>query len=56
MSNIAWAYQGRRYTIYRFPPEIERDIKKLDKSDNYHCLLAWSTDMLWIAGLISVSR
>lgn len=51
MPAIAWACQGKRYTMYRFSPEITRDIKKINRSDNWHCLLAWCTDMAWIAAL-----
>ncbi|GIJ28778.1 dihydrorhizobitoxine desaturase [Micromonospora qiuiae] len=50
MGAIVWAYEGKRYTMYRFSPDIEREIKELNKSDNWHALLAWSTDIILIVG------
>lgn len=35
--------------MYRFPKDVERDVKALNKPDNWHVLLAWAEDVLWIA-------
>jgi fatty acid desaturase len=35
--------------MYRFAPDIERDIKELNHSDNWHALLAWTQDVAWMA-------
>ncbi|MFH9674813.1 fatty acid desaturase family protein [Streptomyces sp. NPDC017405] len=47
-----WAYNGRRYTMYRFPADVEADLRKLNRPDNWHAALAWVADAVWIAGLI----
>ena len=47
-----WAYTGRRYTVYRFPPDVERDLKALNTPDNWHALLAWFEDLVWMAGCV----
>jgi fatty acid desaturase len=48
---VEWACQGKRYAMYRFSPEVSQEIKKLNRSDNWHCLLAWCTDMTWIVSM-----
>lgn len=47
-----WAYTGRRYTMYRFPPDVERDLKTLNKPDDWHAPLAWLEDAVWMAGCV----
>jgi dihydrorhizobitoxine desaturase len=47
-----WAYTGRRYTMYRFPPDVERDLKQLSRPDNWHLPVAWVEDAVWMAGCI----
>jgi fatty acid desaturase len=44
-----WAHTGRRYTMHRFPREVERELRVLNRSDNWHALLAWAQDVAWIA-------
>lgn len=47
-----WAHNGRRYTMHRFPPQVEAGIRRLNRPDNWHALLAWSADAVWMAGLV----
>lgn len=47
-----WAYTGRRYTMHRFPADVARDMKALNKPDNWHALLAWVEDLVWMAGCV----
>jgi fatty acid desaturase len=47
-----WAYTGRRYTMHRFPADVERDLKELNKPDNWHVALAWAEDAVWMAGCV----
>lgn len=47
-----WAYTGRRYTMYRFPADVERDLRALNKPDNVRALLAWLADLVWMAGCV----
>ena len=47
-----WAYTGRRYTMYRFPTDVARDLKALNTPDNWHALLAWLEDLVWMAGCV----
>lgn len=47
-----WAYTGRRYTMYRFPADVARDLKALNVPDNWHALLAWCKDLLWMTGCV----
>ncbi|WP_219687940.1 fatty acid desaturase family protein [Streptomyces anatolicus] len=48
----AWAYTGRRYTMYRFPTDVAHDLKALNTPDNWHALLAWVEDLVWMAGCV----
>ncbi|MGM1062620.1 fatty acid desaturase [Saccharothrix sp. Mg75] len=43
-----WAFDGKRYRMHRFPEEVERGIKKLNRSDNWHAALAWLEDVAWM--------
>jgi fatty acid desaturase len=47
-----WAYSGRRYTMYRFAPDVERDLKALNTVDNWHAPLAWLEDLVWVCGCV----
>lgn len=49
MVTLTWAHTGRRFTMYRFDKDIEREIKKYNISDNWHALVAWLQDLLWMA-------
>jgi dihydrorhizobitoxine desaturase len=49
MVTLTWAHTGRRYTMYRFSPDIEREIKKYNVSDNWHALFSWAHDLVWMA-------
>lgn len=49
MVGLAWAHTGKRFTIYRFSPDIREEIKRYNKSDNWHALLAWIHDVAWMA-------
>lgn len=46
---VTWAHTGKRYTMYRFDSEIERQIKAVNVSDNWHAVLAWFEDLVWMA-------
>jgi fatty acid desaturase len=48
MSETEWAFDGRRYRMYRFGADVEADIKKLNRSDNWHAGLAWLSDVAWM--------
>ncbi|MFF0789348.1 fatty acid desaturase [Streptomyces spiralis] len=50
----AWAYDGRRYRMHRFPAEVEQRLKALNEPDNWHTLLAWAEDVLWMALSVAV--
>ncbi len=43
-----WAYNGHHYVVHRFPREVELKLRALNRSDNWHALLAWTQDMAWI--------
>lgn len=47
-----WAYTGHRYRMYRFPERIEHQLKELNRPDNWHALLAWVEDLVWMAGCV----
>ncbi|HKS45053.1 MAG TPA: fatty acid desaturase family protein [Amycolatopsis sp.] len=49
MSETSWAYDGKRYRMYRFADDIEDEIKELNRSDNWHAGLAWLQDVAWMA-------
>lgn len=53
MARLRWAYTGKRFTMYRFGPEIERETKKYNVSDNWHALLAWVQDLAWMAACVA---
>ncbi|MFF4354393.1 fatty acid desaturase family protein [Streptomyces sp. NPDC001530] len=52
LDTAEWAYAGRRYKMYSFPEEIQRDLKVLNRPDNWHVFLAWAADVIWIAGMV----
>lgn len=47
-----WAYDGRRYRQHRFAPEIERQIKELNRLDNWHGLLGWARDVALVVAMV----
>lgn len=49
MPALKWAYADRRYSMYRFSPEIEQEIRQYNSSDNWHALAAWVQDLVWVA-------
>lgn len=49
-----WAYSGKRYRMYRFQPDVERELRALNESDNWHVFVAWVHDALWIAACIAL--
>lgn len=51
---LTWAHTGKRYGMYRFGPEVERRMKAVNVSDNWHALLAWVEDVLWMAACVAV--
>lgn len=50
MATVTWAYTGKRYTMYRFAPEIREEIKELNRSDNWHSLFYFAIDVAWVLG------
>ncbi len=46
---LNWAHTGKRYRMYRFDPDVGRQIKEVNVSDNWHALLAWFEDLVWMA-------
>ncbi|RLV70268.1 fatty acid desaturase [Streptomyces sp. CBMAI 2042] len=44
-----WAYDGRRYRMYRFPADVQREVNELNRADNWHVFLAWAEDVFWMA-------
>ncbi|MET0135824.1 MAG: fatty acid desaturase family protein [Kibdelosporangium sp.] len=44
-----WAYDGRRYRMYRFPDDVQAALKDLNRSDNWHAAAAWVQDIVWMA-------
>lgn len=48
-TNSTWAYDGRRYRMYRFPPDVQQELNSLNRSDNWHVFLAWAEDVFWMA-------
>jgi fatty acid desaturase len=51
-TEITWAYTGRRYEMYRFPANVERELRELNRPDNWHVALAWVEDACWMAACI----
>lgn len=43
-----WAHNGHRYVMHRFPSEVELELRALNRSDNWHALLAWTQDVAWV--------
>lgn len=50
--DITWAYTGARYTVYRFPPDVLRDLRELNRPDNWHVAAAWLRDAIWITACV----
>lgn len=46
---LTWAHTGKRYQMYRFSPNIGQQIKTVNVSDNWHAMLAWCEDLVWMA-------
>ncbi|WP_328611212.1 fatty acid desaturase family protein [Amycolatopsis sp. NBC_00345] len=44
-----WAFDGKRYRMYRFADDINTEMKKLNRSDNWHSGVAWLIDIAWMA-------
>ncbi|WNI16791.1 fatty acid desaturase family protein [Actinacidiphila sp. ITFR-21] len=53
-TSTEWAYAGTRYRMYRFTPEVQRQLKDLNKADNWHVFLAWAEDVFWMALSVAV--
>ena len=49
MSDTTWAFDGKRYRMYRFTDDVTAEIKKLNRSDNWHAAAAWVEDLAWMA-------
>lgn len=44
-----WAYDGRRYRMYRFPSDVQQELNELNRADNWHVFVAWAEDVFWMA-------
>lgn len=53
-TSTEWAYTGKRYRMYRFPPDVQRELRELNRADNWHVFLAWAEDMFWMALSVAV--
>ncbi|MEV5606718.1 fatty acid desaturase family protein [Streptomyces sp. NPDC052225] len=50
-----WAVQKGRYQPYRFDKEIQERIRELNRLDNWHGVVAFASDVFWIATAIWLS-
>lgn len=48
-TSTGWAYTGKRYRMHRFPPGVQRELRELNRADNWHVFLAWAEDVFWMA-------
>lgn len=54
VTDMNWAYSGRRYLTHRFSADVTQDLKELNRSDNWHVPFAWVEDAIWIGACIAV--
>ncbi|MGW0854321.1 fatty acid desaturase [Streptomyces sp. NPDC002690] len=50
-----WAVQKGRYQSYRFDKEIRDRIRELNRLDNWHGLVAFASDVFWVATAVWLS-